>query len=132
MIKKQYTLYLENRPGALASVLRKLAKEDINIEGISVSESTDVGLVQLVVSKAKKTRRILKDAKIAFTVQDVAVLKLANAPGVLCEGVARLAKMGINISYIYATACSAKKDCDCYAVVSAPDLEAVEQAWSME
>jgi hypothetical protein len=130
MIKKQFTLYLENRPGALANVTRKLAKAEVNIEGISVSESTDVGLVQLVVSNAGKTRRILTDSKVPFTVQQVVLLKLKDCPGALYEGIAKLAKAGVNINYIYATGCACRRPCDCYAVISAPDLRAVERAWS--
>lgn len=131
MIKKQFTLYLENRPGILASVMRRLNREKVNIEGISVSETTDVGLVQLVPNSAAKTRKVLKESGIPYTVQDVAVLKLKNRPGVLYEGVAKLAKTGVNINYIYATACDCSEDCNCYAVVSAPDLKAVESAWKI-
>jgi len=131
MIKKQFTIYLENRPGALASLTRMLAKEGINIDGISVSASTDVGLVQVVASNATKARKVLVNANIAFTVQDVSVLTLQNRPGVLYEGVAKLAKAGVNINYIYATGCACIGDTKCLAVISAPDLAAVEAAWKI-
>ena len=131
MIKKQFTLYLENRPGGLANLTRKLARECINIDGISVSASTDVGLVQIVVSKAAATRKLLKAAKIPFTVQDVSVQKMKNQPGVLYEGIAKLAKSGVNINYIYATGCACVGDAECLAVISAPNLAAVEAAWKI-
>ena len=56
MIKKQFTLYLENKPGALAKVTRQLGNEKVNIDGISVAESTDVSLVQVVASNAAATK----------------------------------------------------------------------------
>jgi len=130
MIKKQFTLYLENKPGRLAKLTRMLAGEQVNIEGISVSESTDVGLVQIVPSNAAKTKNTLRKIGVAYTVQDIALLPLKNEPGALSKVVTRLGKRGININYVYATACSCKAaGCECLAIISAPDLKAVEEAW---
>ena len=98
-------------------------------EGISVSASTDVGLVQIVVSNARNTRRILSDTGIPFTVQDVVLLPLRHAPGSLAELMGRLSKAKINVNYVYATGCTCGEDCRCFAVVSAPDLERVEEIW---
>ncbi len=44
MIKTQFTLYLVNRPGELARATKAFATAQINIEGISVAERTDVSL----------------------------------------------------------------------------------------
>jgi len=129
MIKRQFTLYLEHKPGELAKVTKKLADTNINIEGISVSGSTDIGLVQIVVSNAMATKKVLSKMKIAFTVQDVALLPVRNEPGALSKIIARLANYGLNINYVYATASVCKKDCDCYAIISAPNLKKVEAAW---
>jgi len=127
--KKQFTLYLENKPGVLAAVTRKLAAAKVNIEGMSVSESTDVGLVQVVPDDAATARRVLKASGIPFTSQDVALVTLRNRPGELARVTSRLAKTGVNINYIYATGCQCTADCRCYAVISAPDLDAVEKVW---
>ena len=129
MIKKQFTLYLKNRPGELAKVMKKLADLNINIEGISVSESTDISLVQIVVSHSMATRKILRMSKIPFTVQDIALLPIRNEPGALSKIVARLARHGVNINYVYATANQCRNACDCYAIISAPNLKKVEAAW---
>lgn len=130
MIMQQFTLYLENRPGRLAEVTAKLAKAKINIEGISVaSASAQVGLVQIVVSNAAKARRVLTRARIPFTVQEVIVLPLSNEPGVLAAVTARLASAGINIDYIYATSCAGKEACRSYAIIGAPRLSKVANAF---
>lgn len=129
MIKKQFTLYVENKPGALASITRMLAREKVNVDGISVSETTDVGLVQLVVSNATKTRQLLRKSGVPFTTQDVALLTLKNEPGSLARVAGALAKAGVNINYIYATGCSCGNNCECNAIISAPDLKRVEKAW---
>ena len=129
MIKKQFTIYLENKPGELARVSRFLKTAKINIEGISVSASTDIGLVQIVPSNAANTRKVLNKAKVAFTVQDVALVPLENKPGALADIASRMARDGVNINYIYATGCTCKDACGCYAVISAPDLPKAEKAF---
>jgi hypothetical protein len=129
MIEKQFTLYLENKPGVLAHLTQQLARAKVNIEGISVAESTDVAIVQIVADKTAAASRALKAAKIPFTVQNVAVLRLKNQPGALAEVVSQLARARVNINYVYATGCSCSQNCECYAVISAPDLNKVKAAW---
>lgn len=130
MLKKQFTLYLENRPGELARITRVLARAKVNIEGISAFTSTDVGLVQVVVSNAVKTRGVLQRAGVAFTVQDVVVVALPNAPGALADVTARIAESGANINYLYATACASKGASSSFAVISAPDLGRHRKFWA--
>ena len=129
MIKKQFTLYLENKPGMLAKVTRLLAGNRVNIEGISISASTDIGLVQIVVDNAGVTRKALTSAKISFSVQDVVLIPLPHKPGSLARIVSEVSKAGVNINYVYATGCDCKQGCHCYAILSAPDLKKVEKAW---
>lgn len=126
MIKTQFTVYLENRPGALGAITRSLAAKKVNIEGISVASTADVGLVQIVVSDAEATRDFLTAANVPFTVQDVALVSLSNQPGALSDVVSRLGQANVNINYVYATSCECEGGCRCYAVISAPDLDAVE------
>jgi hypothetical protein len=129
MIKRQFTLYMENKPGMLAKMTEGLADAKVNIEGISVSESTDIALVQIVVSNPALTERLLNRSHIPFTTQDVSLLPLRNRPGSLAKIVAKLAREGVNINYVYATGCSCKDACDCFVVISSPNLKKVEAAW---
>ena len=129
MIKQQFTLYLENKPGALAAVTKRLYDAGVNIEGISISETTDVGLVQMVVSNTAATKKALNKTRVPFTVQDVARLHIRNEPGALYQVVAKLAKKGVNINYVYSTGSDCGGDCLCYAIISAPNLKKVEEAW---
>ena len=125
MIKRQYTLYLENRPGALAKVVRQLAEEGVNIEGISVAESTDAALVQIVVGNSAKMKKILEKEEISFTSQDVAIVILDHKPGALAEFAEKLNRQHININYIYATA--AEIQSQCCLVISGSDLKKIER-----
>lgn len=129
MIKKQFTLYLENKPGAMARATKALARAKVNIEGISVSESTDVGLVQIVVDDAKAAEKVLRKARIPHTVQNVALLSLRNEPGSLAKVAEKLARTGVNINYVYGTTCNCGCGCDSQVVISAPDLRKVQAVW---
>ena len=129
MIKTQITLYLQNRPGELARTIRAFAAANINIEGISVAETTDVSLVQLIVSKARAARQLLKKAGIPATEQKVAVLTLVNRPGTLAALASKLAKEKLNIHYLYATVAPPGLGNVCCMVISAEDLEKVEALW---
>jgi len=126
MLKKQYTLYLENKPGALARATRILSLAKVNIEGLSVSESTDVGLVQVIVSNPTATKKILDKSDIPYTVQTVVVLPLENRPGALTEIALKLSKAGVNLNYLYGTASKCICGCDSQIVISASNLEKVE------
>ena len=129
MFKTQFTLYMENRPGALFAVTCRLAEEKINIEGLSVAGSEDTALAQIITSDDEATHALLKATATPYSTENVAVLAMRNEPGALSRGLARLSKAGVNIDYLYGT-CSDCSATDQYnIVISAPDLQAVEDAW---
>jgi len=116
---------MQNRPGMLAKVSKLLADGGVNIEGISAAAGTDIGLVQLVTDKSRKARQILDKTGIPFVAQDVVLMAMSNRPGELARVVSEIARRGINLNYVYATACACKDDCRCYAIISAPNLKKV-------
>ena len=61
MIKDQLTLYLDNKPGVLAKIARLMGAAGVNLEGISVAESDDTAMVQIVVSNAAKAKSALHE-----------------------------------------------------------------------
>jgi len=129
MIKTQFTLYLENKPGALFGVTCRLAEAKINIEGLSVAGSEETGLAQLVTSDTKAAHELLKASGMPYSTDEVAVLPMRNEPGALSRGLARLSKADVNIDYLYGTASDCCDAEHCNIVISAPDLQAVEDAW---
>ncbi len=129
MIKTQFTLYLDNKPGALFGVTCRFAEARINIEGLSVAGSEETGLAQLVTSDVEATHNLLKATATPYSTDEVAVLAMRNEPGALSRGLARLSKAGVNIDYIYGTASDCCDAEHCNIVISAPDLQEVEDAW---
>ncbi len=129
MIEKEFTLYLDQTPGALAAVMEALAAAAVNIDGISVAASSEVCLVQVVVSDARQASKVLDGAGISYTVQDVSLLPLDNVPGALGRVVTLLSSAKVAINYLFATGMPAGNASQTYAVIGAPDLQAVERAW---
>ncbi len=132
MIKSQLTLFLENKPGELARATSSLAAAKVNIEGISVAETTDIGLVQIVVSDLAAARPALMNAGIATTEQKVVILNVANEPGEIAKLASMLAENDININYLYATSAPAKGNAECSVILSADDLEKVDSLLSQK
>ena len=127
MIKTQFTLYMSNKPGELARITKAFTAAGINIEGISVAETTHVSLVQIIVSNARLARQVLRKAATPFSVQEVAILILPDEPGALAAVAGKLAKQRININYLYATTPPHRSGGECAVVISTDDLAEVEK-----
>ncbi|MFC1745962.1 amino acid-binding protein [Candidatus Riflebacteria bacterium] len=127
MARKQITALLPNKIGSLAKVAKTLAAAKVNIEGISMVENTDSGMARMIVSNVGAAKTALNKAGIAYTIQDVEVVALKDAPGSLAAAAGKLARAKVSIHYFYGTACNCacgkKCDCQCLFVISASDLK---------
>jgi hypothetical protein len=102
-IVKQLSIFLENKPGVLGRLCQTFAKEKVNIEGLSISDTIDHAVVRLVTGNVRKAREILEAAGVLVVETDVLVLTLADKPGMLAQVAGKLAKAKINIEYAYGT-----------------------------
>jgi len=100
----QLSVTMANKPGQLAKVGAALARAKVNIEAISVVDSTEVGVVRMLTSSAAKAKAALKKVGLEAVQQPVLVLKLANEPGALSQAARKLAAARINIDYVYGSA----------------------------
>jgi len=101
MIARQLSVFLENKPGVLAAVCKTLGDHDINIRGVSVSDTVDHAVVRLIVSDPHKAIHVLGDHGALVVETDVLVVKLADQPGALGQLAAKFALAKINIEYAY-------------------------------
>jgi hypothetical protein len=125
--KTQVTAYLPNKVGALATAAKALAAAKINIEGISLAETADMGEVRMLVSDADKAEMALARAGIGYSKQAVEVVQLKDKPGSLAKFAAKLAKVGVDIHYVYGSTCAPDESNSCRLVVSASDLNKVKR-----
>lgn len=101
---KQVSVYLENKPGRLASVCTALSNEKINITAVTVGESRDRSVLRMVTDDLPKTRQVLKQLNVPFEEQDVVLVEMRNQPGALAHVCELLAGEHINIDYAYCSA----------------------------
>jgi hypothetical protein len=100
----QLAVFLSNRPGALARVCEALAKAEINIHALAISDTVDHSVVRMVVSDPMKALMLLGEAGVLALENDVVLIEGDNTPGMLAKIAERLAQAEVNIEYIYLAA----------------------------
>lgn len=100
---KQFTVSLENRPGALAEVARTLGTAKVNILALLGTAQGTAGTVELVVEDARRAKKALDEAKLMYKETTAVEYELPNKPGALAECLDKLAAKGVNLNSICAT-----------------------------
>jgi len=109
-IVTQLSVFLANKPGTLAEVCDELAKSDINIYALTISDSVDHAVVRMVVSDTQGALHIFGEHGLLVVENDVLMIDNSNKPGSLSKIAARLSKAKVNIDYAYlATSPGSKK-----------------------
>jgi hypothetical protein len=107
---EQISVFLENKAGRLAEVTRLLADTGINIRALSLADTSDFGILRLIVSDNDKAKEVL--AQNGFTVgkTDVVAVEVEDRPGGLYKILDILFRASINVEYMYAFVQSSGKD----------------------
>ncbi len=109
-ITKQLSVFLANKPGTLADVCDELAKADINIFALTISDTADHSVVRLVVNDPARAIAIFEERGVLVVGSKVLAIENNNKPGSLAKIATKLAKAKINIEYAYlATSPGTKK-----------------------
>ena len=120
MFVNQLSVFLENREGRLEKVLDTLKKNNINIVSLSLADTSDYGLLRMIVSDAEAGKAALKEAGFSAMLTPVLAVKLAHQVGQLQVLLSEICKAGINIEYTYALATG---NDDASIVIKTADLE---------
>jgi hypothetical protein len=99
---EQISIFLENKPGGLENVTRILRDANINIRTLSVADTSDFGIVRLIVDHVADANRVLKENGYTISRTNVVAVEVPDQPGGLHSILEVLAKAGINIEYMYA------------------------------
>ena len=114
---KQITIFLENKPGRLEEVTGCLAGENINLHALSIADTTDFGILRLIVSDPEKTMCVLKEKDFMVKTADVIAVAMGHSPGSLHKVLCQLREPDISIEYMYAFT-SRHKDYDAIVILS--------------
>ncbi len=98
---QQISVFLENRAGQLAEITKVLADNNIDLRAISIAESTDYGVLRMIVDEPQRAKTILLDSGYIMSVTPVLAVAVPDAPGGLAPVLALLAEGKIDIEYMY-------------------------------
>ena len=125
MFIKQLSVFIENREGRLKEVLQALKNNGVNIVSMSLADTSEYGLLRLLVTNPEEGKAALKGAGFSVMLTDVLAIKLSHQVGKLQELLVAICDENINIEYMYAL--STGKD-DASIVLKASDLEKAAKA----
>ena len=98
---KQLSIFLENRAGALARITELLAQNEIDLRALFIAETTDYGVLRVIVSDAEKAVGVLKNNGVLVEVNEVLGISVPDKPGGLAEVLKLLSDNGIDVAYMY-------------------------------
>ena len=101
---QQLSVFLENREGRLDEVLSVLAGNDVNIVALSLADTTEYGMLRMIVSDPNKGKAVLRDNGITAMLTDVVALRVPHETGSLSRAMHQIVEGDVNIEYMYAFA----------------------------
>ncbi len=123
MFAKQLTVFIENRSGRLSEVLGVLKDNGVNILSLSLADTTEFGLLRLIVDNAARGKEKLTENGFSSLLSDVSIIQIPHKVGSLQELLKVIDENGINIEYMYGL--SIESD-DAYVVLKASDVQKVD------
>jgi hypothetical protein len=102
-VLQQISIFLENKPGSLAVLARRLADHGINLRALSLAETRDFGTARLVVADTHSCANALENSGYHYIITDVIAVAVEDKPGGMAEVLEILARDLIDVEYVYAT-----------------------------
>lgn len=101
---QQLSVFLENREGRLDEVLSVLAENDVNIVALSLADTTEYGMLRMIVSDPDRGKDVLSNHGITAMLTDVVALRVPHETGSLSRAMHQIVEGNINVEYMYAFA----------------------------
>ncbi len=117
---KQLSVFIENRQGRLGEVLRVLKENNVNILSLSLADTTEYGLLRLIVNNPDLGKEKLVESGFSTMLTKVFVVKIGHSAGSLQQLVSTLSLKGISVEYMYGL--STEKE-DAFIVLKLSDAE---------
>ena len=124
MFAKQLTVFIENRSGRLSEVLNVLKENRVNILSLSLADTTEFGLLRLIVDNAALGKEKLTESGFSSLLSDVSIIRIDHKVGSLQKLLDTVDKNGVNIEYMYGLSIESEK---AYVVLKASDTEKVDK-----
>lgn len=124
MFIKQLSIFVENKHGRLENIISSFADNGINIRALSIADTTDFGVLRVIVDDVDKAKSILKEIGIISKTTDVLAVYIDDRAGGLAEVLKDISEAGISIEYMYAFL--SKTEGKALMVLKADDAEGAE------
>lgn len=98
----QISVFLENKPGSLKNVTRILKEANINIRTLSIADTTDFGVLRLIVNDVETALKSLKENGLRASKTSVVAVEVPDRPGGLHSILEVISQHNINVEYLYA------------------------------
>lgn len=99
---KQLSVFLENKAGRLARVTRVLGEASINIRALSIADTSDFGILRIIVNDPLRAYTVLKEAGFTVSETEVIAVRVQDTPGGLAAVLEQMSEASLNIEYLYA------------------------------
>ncbi len=99
---EQISIFIENKSGRLAEIAGILGSAGINIRALSLADTTDFGILRLIVNDREKAKQVLKEKGFTVSKTEVVAVEVPDRPGGLSEILQTLDSESINVEYMYA------------------------------
>lgn len=99
---RQLSIFIENKPGRVAQVTEVIAKAKVDIRALSIADTSNFGILRLIVNKPDEALDALKKANITVSITSVIAIGIDDSPGEFSNVARILADKGIEIEYMYA------------------------------
>ncbi len=99
---EQISIFIENKSGRLAEITRILGDEGINIRALSLADTSDFGILRLIVNDAGRAKAALKERGFTVNKTEVVAVEVPDCPGGLSSILQTLDSQQINVEYMYA------------------------------
>ena len=99
---QQLAVFVENKPGRLAEITEALAGAGVDIRAISVADTSDFGILRVIVDKPQQAVEALKSHGMTVSLTNVIAVGFDDRPGCFASAVRLLADKGFDMEYMYA------------------------------
>ena len=127
MTVKQLSIFVENKTGGLATITGILAQAGVNIRALSIAETSDFGILRLIVDDVFKAGNALKENGQIYSITDVLAVAGQDSPGSIAKIMEVLADAGIGMDYAYAF--FAKKGELAYMIVKVEEMDKAKKVF---
>lgn len=128
MTIKQISIFIENKQDSLAKLTGVLAENKINLRALSLADSSDFGIVRVIVDDSESVAKILSDNDYIVKCNDVIAAEISDESGSLNKILKVMADNGRNIEYMYGF--TGKKTNTACMIIRTTDVPATEKVFA--